>query len=457
MQHQSELKAEFEAFLQSHPDCEYVDVLLPDLCNIIRGKRISRDQFDKLYTEGLQIPSSIYLLDVNGNCTDAGGRGFSDGDPDVQIWPVLGSLKPTPWAGPGAAQVMGCLYELDSSPCEVDPRHVLKKVVERFHASGLNPVVALELEFYLLDASSAETNQPTPPVLPETGRQATATQVYSLADLDGFTGFLSEVETICRVQDIPVGATTAEYAVGQYEINLNHVDDPLKAADDAILLQRVIKGIARKHGAVASFMAKPYPDGAGNGLHVHVSILDGDGKNIFNDGSEEGNDQLRHAVAGALELLPESMAIFAPNVNSFRRFAPNLYVPTAATWGYNNRSVALRVPAGSPESKRIEHRVAGADANPYLALAAVLAGVHYGLINQITPPEPRADNAGAELDAQMPFTWQAALDKFSKGDSLSGYLGESYSRLYKECKQTELDAFSQEFTPLEYRWYLSPE
>ena len=145
MQHQSELKAEFEAFLQSHPDCEYVDVLLPDLCNIIRGKRISRDQFDKLYTEGLQIPSSIYLLDVNGNCTDAGGRGFSDGDPDVQIWPVLGSLKPTPWAGPGAAQVMGCLYELDSSPCEVDPRHVLKKVVERFHASGLNPVVALEL------------------------------------------------------------------------------------------------------------------------------------------------------------------------------------------------------------------------------------------------------------------------------------------------------------------------
>jgi len=155
--------------------------------------------------------------------------------------------------------------------------------------------------------------------------------------------------------------------------------------------------------------------------------------------------------------LPESMAIFAPNVNSFRRFAPNLYVPTAATWGYNNRSVALRVPAGSPESKRIEHRVAGADANPYLALAAVLAGVHHGLINEATPPEPRADNAGAELDPQMPFTWQAALDQFAQGDSLSDYLGESYSRLYKECKQTELDAFSREFTPLEYQWYLSPE
>ena len=153
------LRKEFEAFIEAYPDTEFVDVLLPDLCNIIRGKRINRDQFEKLFTDGLQIPSSIYLLDINGNCTDAGGRGFSDGDPDVQVRPVPGTLKPVPWGASGAAQVMGCLWELDGTPCEVDPRHVLERVVSRLRQDGMNPVVALELEFYLLDASSAETSE----------------------------------------------------------------------------------------------------------------------------------------------------------------------------------------------------------------------------------------------------------------------------------------------------------
>ncbi len=451
------LRKEFEAFIKAHPDTEFVDVLLPDLCNIIRGKRINRDQFEKLYTEGLQIPSSIYLLDVNGNCTDAGGRGFSDGDPDVQVRPVPGTLKPVPWGVAGAAQVMGCLYELDGAPCEVDPRHVLESVVSRLRQDGMHPVVALELEFYLLDASSAETGEPTPPVLPETGRQATATQVYSLADLDGFTGFLSEVESVCRIQQIPIGASTAEYAAGQYEINLDHVDDPLLAADHAILLQRAVKGVARNHGAIATFMAKPYPEGAGSGLHIHASVLDQNGRNIFNDGSDEGSPELRHAAAGLIEMLPESMAVFAPNVNSFRRFAPNLYVPTAPSWGYNNRSVAVRIPAGAPEARRIEHRVAGADANPYLTLAAILAGIHFGLTRKCEAPEPSDDNAGAEMDPRMPFTWQAALDQFGQGPGIADYFGTTYSELFKGCKQFELDAFSREFTPLEYRWYLAPE
>lgn len=451
------LRKEFEAFIEAYPDTEFVDVLLPDLCNIIRGKRINRDQFEKLFTDGLQIPSSIYLLDVNGNCTDAGGRGFSDGDPDVQVRPVPGTLKPVPWGVSGAAQVMGCLWGLDGAPCEVDPRHVLESVVSRLRRDGMNPVVALELEFYLLDASSAETREPRPPVLPETGRQATATQVYSLADLDGFTGFLSEIENVCRAQNIPMGASTAEYAAGQYEINLDHVDDPLLAADHAILLQRAVKGVARNHGAVATFMAKPYPDGAGSGLHIHVSVLDETGRNIFDDGSDLGSAELRHAAAGLLEMLPESMAVFAPNVNSFRRFAPNLYVPTAPSWGYNNRSVAVRIPAGSSSARRIEHRVAGADANPYLTLAAILAGIHFGLSRRSEAPQPSEENAGAEMDPGMPFTWQAALDQFAKGPGLSDYFGGSYSELFRGCKQYELDAFSREFTPLEYRWYLAPE
>ena len=294
-------------------------------------------------------------------------------------------------------------------------------------------------------------------MLPDTGRKVSGTQVYSLADLDGFTEFLCEVESVCRTQGVPIGATTAEYAPGQYEINLEHVDDPLLAADHSILLQRAVKGLARRHNATATFMAKPYPEDAGNGLHAHVSVLNDAGQNIFDDGTDQGSAQLRQSIAGLLALLGESMAIFAPNVNSFRRFAPNLYVPTGPTWGYNNRSVAVRIPAGPNAARRIEHRMAGADANPYLTLAAVLAGIHHGISQKLEPPPPRTDNAGACLDPTVPFTWQKSLDQLLPGTGLSQYLGEEYLALYRECKQFEHDAFAREFTPLEYRWYLAPE
>ena len=451
------MNEELEKFLKNNPELRFVDVLLPDICNIVRGKRIPRDDLAKVYGDGLQVPSSIYLLDVNGRGTDAGGRGFSDGDPDVKVRPVPGSLNLVPWGPPGAGQVLGSLYELDDSACPVDPRHVLSGVVERLRESGLHPVVALELEFYLIDAASADEGRPRPPVLPDTGRRASATQVYSLADLDGFTRFLSEVETTCQAQGVPLGATTAEYAVGQYEINLQHVEDPLRAADHAILLRRAVQGLARGHDAVATFMAKPYPEDAGNGLHVHVSVLDDKGHNVFDNGSSEGSIQLRHAVAGMLDLLPQSMAVFAPNVNSYRRFAPNLYVPTGPTWGYNNRSVAVRIPAGDNTARRIEHRMAGADANPYLTLAAVLAGLHHGISHGLAPPDPRTDNAGTRLDSAVPFTWQGALDELAKPSALDEYLGAEYLSLYRQCKQFELDTYAKEFTPLEYRWYLAPE
>ena len=423
----------------------------------MRGKRVSRKHFGKLYEEGILLPSSTFLLDVNGVGTNAGGRGFSDGDPDVTVLPVPGSLAPVPWAGSGAAQVLGLLYELDGSPCAVDPRHVLRNVVSRLASDGLHPVVALELEFYLLDAERADSGEVHPPILPETGRLAERTQVYSLADLDGVSGFLAEMESVCAAQSVPLGGASSEYAAGQFEINLEHVDDPVLAADHAILLQRAVRGIARKHGVAATFMAKPYPDSAGNGLHAHVSILDDAGRNVFDDGSDQGSGLLRQAIAGLLALLPESMGIFAPNVNSFRRFGPNLYVPTGRTWGYNNRSVSVRVPAGDMKARRLEHRMAGADANPYLILAAILSGVHHGLTQQLDPPQPRTDNAGGELDPAVPFTWQGALDQLGSGSILRDYLGASYLDLYRECKQFELDAFHKEFTPLEFRWYLSPE
>lgn len=449
--------SEHTQFLSDHPEIEFIDVLVPDMCNVIRGKRIPVSEVDKLFGEGLQIAASIMLLDITGECTDAGGRGFSDGDPDVTIRPVPGTLVPVPWGSQPTAQVLGSLFELDGSPCLIDPRHVLAGVLDRFKEFGLNPVVATELEFYLLDGERAGNGEVAPPMLPQSGRRAWATQVYSIGDLDGFSGFLREVDTVCVAQQLPVGAATAEYAIGQYEINLKHVDDGLAAADHGLLLQRVIKNIAQNHGAAATFMAKPYPGGAGNGLHVHLSLFDEAGNNVFDDGTETGSEMLRHAVAGLLATMGEAFAFFAPNVNSYRRFAPNLYVPTTRSWGYNNRSVAVRIPTGSTAARRLEHRVAGADANPYLTLAAILAGVHHGITHKIEPEPPRSDNASDILAADLPFRWQEALEALKRAEILPRYFGGGYCELFRESRQFELDNFASRITPLEYDWYLQTD
>jgi glutamine synthetase len=446
---------ELATFLEAHPDVQFVDVLLPDLCNVIRGKRLPRADLEKFFQEGFQVPSSIMLLDVTGEGGDPGGRGFSDGDPDVCAIPVPGTLQRVPWFDEPMGQVLGTLYDLDGSPCNVDPRHVLSSVCKRLTDEGLFPVVALELEFYLIDPDLAETGKIQPPLLPASGRRVRNTQVYSISDLEGFSEFLRDVSRICDAQNIRLGTASAEYAQGQYEINLHHVTDAQLAADHAILLQRVVRGAARQYGTAATFMAKPYREDAGSGLHVHLSLVDEKGDNVFDDGTEVGTPVLHHAVGGLLETMPEAMALFSPNVNSYRRFVPNLYVPTRRSWGYNNRSVAVRIPAGTGSSRRLEHRVAGADANPYLVLAAVLAGVHHGIQHRLDPGEASVGNVCDERDPDLSFNWQAALNALVAGQILPGYLGTDYLDLYRQTKQFELDNYNDQFSPLEFDWYLN--
>ena len=261
----------------------------------------------------------------------------------------------------------------------------------------------------------------------------------------------------CAAQGIPVGATIAEYAPGQYEINLHHVDDPLLAVDHCVLFKRALKAVAQRHDLRASFMAKPYLDQAGSGLHMHLSLQDKSGRNVFDGGAAPASAALEHAVGGVLDLLPESMAFLAPNVNSFRRFQPNLFVPIRRTWGYENRSAALRIPLGKGAARRIEHRVAGADANPYLALATLLAGVHHGLTNKIAPPAAFEGNAGFAPDEDLPFRPRPALARLVESEVLAGYFGREYPGLYAACKTAELDAFENHIGAREYAWYLQPE
>ncbi|HEY0301712.1 MAG TPA: glutamine synthetase family protein, partial [Rhizomicrobium sp.] len=252
----------------------------------------------------------------------------------------------------------------------------------------------------------------------------------------------------------PIGAASSEYAPGQFEVNLQHQSDARRAADHAVLLKQIVKAVALATGFQATFMAKPYPDRIGSGLHIHASILDEAGRNIFDDGSAEGSEALRHAVGGLQALMPESMALFAPSLNSYRRFEPDMFAPVNRRWGVNNRSAGLRVPVSPGASRRIEHRCPGADANPYFAAAAVLAGLHHGLLNKFDPGPAAAGNVSREPDTALPFTLDAALARLREATVLPSYLGEETAALYGETKRLEAQRFAKIISPAEYDWYL---
>jgi glutamine synthetase len=339
----------------------------------------------------------------------------------------------------------------DGSPYPYDPRVLLAAVARRFEPLGLRPTVAVDLEFYLLDPERTATGgvrQAAPQ-----GRRPTDTQVYSLEELDAIAPFLDAVRTACALQDVPADVIVSEYSPGQYEINLEHVDDPVRAADHAVLLKRAIKGCAERHGMVATFMAKPFIELPGNGTHIHLSLWDRAGRNVFDEG-EAGSESLRHAIGGLLATMAEGMAIFAPNANSYRRIRPGAWVPMAPTWGYNNRTVALRVPAGRGPATRLEHRVAGADANPYLVVAAVLAGALHGLGNRIDPGPALSGNVYHQVPASLPASWADALRAHDAARVLAAAFGADYWRLYGLCKKSEMAEFDARVTPLEYDWYM---
>ena len=257
------------------------------------------------------------------------------------------------------------------------------------------------------------------------------------------------------MQNIPATVASSEYAPGQFEINLKHTSDVLKSADDATLLRRTIKETALKHGHEASFLSKPFVFQTGSGMHVHLSLYDKNNNNIFENIKEEGSEQLAHSIAGLQNTTYESFLIFAPNLNAYRRFQPNQYVPVNNSWGPNNRSVAFRIPSSEKGSKRIEHRVSGAEANPYLVLAAILGGIHLGLVNKMQPSKFRIDNACTDKDPAMPKSIEKSIELFESSNFCSNYLSSEFVKLYSEIKRKEQESFNSEISDLEYKWYLN--
>jgi glutamine synthetase len=445
-----------EAFLAAHPAVRVVDLLLPDLCGVLRGKRVDRADLASIYQRGMFLPGSMFALDVLGGTIEATGLGFDEGDADRACVPLAGTLFPASWMGPSVAQLQVQMLDLDEAPFYGDPRHLLDTVLERYAARGWTPVVALELEFYFVDPERTAEGHAQPPRSRYTGRRETRTQINSMADLESVSDILSEIAVTCAEQDVSTGAALAEYGPNQWEVNLRHVKDARLACDQAMRFKRIVKGVAHRNGFEATFMAKPYADKAGSGMHIHVSVEDATGRNIFESEDTLGNDLLKQAAAGLLETMADGMAVFAPNANSYRRIRPEAYVPMNATWGHNNRGVAVRVPASGAVDRRLEHRVAGADANPYLLGALVLAGMLHGMEKKLNAPTAFEGNAYTQKlsTPRLPNDWPTALARFGASGFLREYFGERFVRLYELTRRGEMQAFNARPTALDYTWYL---
>lgn len=450
-------KAECEKFLRDHPEVDTIQVFFTNLTGVPRGKNLRRSELMSVFENGRYLPGTILALDLTGEDVEESGLVWEDGDADRLGCPVSGTLMPMPWLGRNHAQLMLSVYELDGKPCVYDPRHVLASVVEKFKPLGMTPVVACELEFYLLDRELDALGRRQAPKSPVSGHRSKDIQVYGLRELDDMKPFLDDLYHACDIQGVPAETAISEYAAGQFEITLRHHDNAVLAADETIIYKRLVKGVAINHGCEATFMAKPFTTRAGSGMHLHMSLADEKGNNLFASEKMEGTDLLRYAVGGMMQMMPESVAIFAPNANSYRRFKLNSYAPMTPSWGINNRTVSVRIPAGSAPSRHIEHRVCGADANPYLGLAALLAAAHYGITNKIDPGKPVVGNGYAAADKSnltLPTNWYAATDLFDSGKLLRSYLGESFSYVYSAVKRTEQDKFHGQVTELDYDWYL---
>lgn len=444
-------------FLAARPQLRFIDLLLHDLNGVDRGKRVDAAGAPVAFRNGLLLPGSMFALDVPGHTVEATGFGFDEGDADRPCLPVPGTLVDVPWLDHGVAQAQITMHERDGRPFICDPRHLLARVLERFRALELTPVVAVELEFYLLDRELTPQGLPQPPNSPLTGRREHRTQINSMIDLDACSKVLADIDSACRLQQVPATSALAEYGPGQFEVNLAHGSDALAASDQAVRFKRLVKCVARHHGMDATFLPKPYADMAGSGLHIHVSLNDQSGRNVFADADPRGSAMMRHAAAGLLTTMADGMAVFAPLANSWRRFRTEAYVPLTADWSVNNRGAALRVPVSDAANRRLEHRVAGAEANVYLVMAWVLGGILKGLDERQEPRPPLEGNAyrgAVRLGEALPRYWPTALDRFADSGFARELLGPELHQLFATVKRHELDEFNTQPTAQEFALYL---
>jgi glutamine synthetase len=436
---------EAQAFLDANAGVHWIDAFLFDMNGIPRGKRIRRSDLIGVAKSGIMMPTSVFIMDPLGNCVEETGRLWETGDRDHHCHLLSGTLVPIPVGDGRHAQVVMVIDAKD----ELDPRGVLIDQVERLTRAGQTPVAAVELEFYVTRRS---TNGAFALHTPEgLSDDPSRPLTFGFEEMDALSPFIDDVYRVCEVQGLPVHTVMKESGPGQFEINLQHRPDAVAAALDGLLLKRAVKAAARAHGLEATFMAKPHHDWAGSGMHVHLSLLDQSGQNLF--AGDPISPLFRHALGGMRESMADFMAVWAQSANAYRRYVPKAYVSLAAHWGFNNRTVALRIPRGHSSATRIEHRVAGADANPYLVVASILAGASYGIANRIDPGPAVEGNSETMEAPPLPTAWVNSLDRFQRSEIVRGAFGAPFQEVFFRLKHAERSNFERIVTPLDHLWY----
>lgn len=404
-----------------------------DLNGQMRGKRLPAAHAEKIEYQGQRMPLSAVTVDLWGCDIENSPLVFESGDADGQLRCTERGPLPMPWLDQPATLMPMWMFTDQGQPFEADPRHALARVLARYARRGLKVIAATELEFTLVDDTGASLATVRSP---HTGKPLTDAAVVGVAALDTFQRFFDDLYAGADAMGISAQAAISEAGIGQFEINLDH-GPAMRIADDTWLFKSLVRGMARKHGMAATFMAKPFADDAGNGLHLHFSVLDEAKRNIFDNGLMTGSGQMLSAVAGCVAGMPGATLIFAPYENSYVRMSPGAHAPTGACWGYENRTAAIRIPGGEPAARRIEHRTAGGDTNPYLVMAAILGSALMGIEDELNPPEPVIGNAYDQRILQIPTDWDAAIERFAGSPKMARIFTPLLIDMYARTKRQE--------------------
>ncbi len=421
-----------------------VECIISDLPGIARGKAVPASKFARQKT--FHLPDSIFFQTITGDWSEAAGdEGFIERD--MVLVPDMATATAAPWTGDWTLQVIHDAFDRDMKPIPYSPRNILKRIVEMYRKKGWEPVIAPEMEFYLV-ARNLDPAEKIKPMMGRSGRPAAARQAYSLTAVDEFGPVIDDIYDFAEAQGIEIDGITQEGGAGQLEINLRH-GDPVLLADEVFYFKRLIREAALRHDCFATFMAKPIAEEPGSAMHIHHSIVDIEsGQNIFAGPQGGDTDAFFHFIAGMQNHLPSVIAVLAPYVNSYRRYVRDNAAPINLEWARDNRTTGIRVPLSGPSARRVENRLAGMDCNPYLGIAASLAAGYLGLIEE---KRPNAQYRGDAYDGDeaIPRDLGAALDLFDAAQEMRALLGEDFARVYSIVKRTEYEEFLQVISPWE--------
>ncbi|WP_323784951.1 glutamine synthetase family protein [Thalassovita sp.] len=421
-----------------------VECIISDLPGIARGKAVPASKFAK--QDYFHLPDSIFFQTITGDWGEAAGEeGFIERD--MILKPDMSTATAAPWTGDWTLQVIHDAYDRKNDVIPYAPRNVLKRVVDLYHKQGWDPVVAPEMEFFLV-AKNTDPAKKIEPMMGRSGRPAAARQAYSMTAVDEFGPVIDDIYDFAEAQGFEIDGITQEGGAGQLEINLRH-GDPVKLADEVFFFKRLIREAALRHDCFATFMAKPIADEPGSAMHIHHSVIDMEtGENLFSGPQGGETDAFFHFIGGLQTYLPSAIAVLAPYVNSYRRYVRDHAAPINLAWGRDNRTTGIRIPISGPSARRVENRLAGMDCNPYLGIAASLACGYLGLMEE-KRAGPSFKGDAYEDETDLPRVMGDALDLFENAEALHEVLHPDFARVYSIIKRTEYEEFLQVISPWE--------